>query len=324
MRRAGDAENATAELMLRLSFLRTPAIAEQVMPFAVLFGAMAALLNLSRKLELVIARSAGVSAWQFLQPGVVVGLLIGILAVGLFNPMAAGFKHQAAIIEAKIFSRTGKAPGETELWLRQRSVDGQAIIRAVSSSQQGRVLNAVTFFNFDEKGRFIDRIEAETATLNDGYWRLAKARVISTLDEPQSFDEYLVASNLEVEQVRRSFTPPDQVSYWDLPEVIERTRNAGLDATRYQLQHAALSARPLLLVAMVLVAATVSLRFFRFGGVARMVLGGVVAGFVLYVATEIMEDLGANGIMSPTMAAWLPAMLGSLLGVLALLHQEDG
>jgi lipopolysaccharide export system permease protein len=75
---------------------------------------------------------------------------------------------------------------------------------------------------------------------------------------------------------------------------------------------------------MILVAATVSLRFFRFGGIARMVLGGVIAGFVLYVATELTEDLGANGIIAPEMAAWLPAILGSLLGVLALLHLEDG
>ncbi len=41
---------------------------------------MAALLNLSRKLELVVARAAGVSAWQFLQPGIVVGLAIAAWA----------------------------------------------------------------------------------------------------------------------------------------------------------------------------------------------------------------------------------------------------
>ena len=55
-----------------------------------------------------------------------------------------------------------------------------------------------------------------------------------------------------------------------------------------------------------------------------MVLGGVIAGFVLYVATELAEDLGANGLISPGTAAWLPAILGCLLGVLALLHLEDG
>ncbi len=59
LRRAGDAPRATGILMAGLSFLRTPTIAEQALPFAVLFGSMIAFLNLSRKLELVIARAAG-------------------------------------------------------------------------------------------------------------------------------------------------------------------------------------------------------------------------------------------------------------------------
>jgi lipopolysaccharide export system permease protein len=324
MRRAGDAEGASTGIMVTLAFYRAPSIAEQVLPFAVLFGAMGALLGLSRKLELVVARAAGVSAWQFLQPGIVTGALIGIIAVTMFNPIASNFKQRAANIEAKIFSKSGSATNAKDLWLRQKSMDGQAVVRAISASDQGRQLNQVTFYNYDAAGRFIDRVEATKAVLFEGYWQLTDARVVSTIDEPQTYGSFLVATNLEVEQVRRSFTPPEQVSYWDLPEVIDRTERAGLDATRYRLQEAALTARPLLLVAMILVAATVSLRFFRFGGVARMVLGGVVAGFVLYVATELTEDLGANGIIAPVMAAWLPAILGSLLGVLALLHQEDG
>ncbi len=324
MRRAGDAQDASAGIMATLAFYRAPAIAEQVLPFAVLFGAMAALLGLSRKLELVVARAAGVSAWQFLQPGLLIGLLIGIVAITVFNPVSAAFKQQAANIEAKIFAKSGRTEADKELWLRQRSVDGQAIVRAISAAEQGRILNQVTFFNFDSTGRFIDRIEARRATLYNGYWELADARVVSTIDEPRDYATTVLATNLEVEQVRRSFTPPEQVSYWDLPEIIDRTEKAGLDATRYKLQQASLTARPLLMMAMVLVAASVSLRFFRFGGVARMVLGGVIAGFVLYVATELTEDLGANGLIGPDMAAWLPAILGSLLGVLALLYQEDG
>ena len=83
-------------------------------------------------------------------------------------------------------------------------------------------------------------------------------------------------------------------------------------------------ARPLLFVAMVFVAASVSLRFFRFGGVSRMVFGGVAAGFLLYVATSLMQDLGGSGLVGPAVAAWFPAVVGSLLGTLALLYQEDG
>ena len=94
--------------------------------------------------------------------------------------------------------------------------------------------------------------------------------------------------------------------------------------TPYDLRYQTLLARPLLLVAMVLISAAFSLRFFRFGGVGKMAAGGVVAGFVLYVATKMVGDMGGAGLLSAPVAAWSPALVGSLLGALALLPQEDG
>ena len=46
-----------------------------------------------------------------------------------------------------------------------------------------------------------------------------------------------------------------------------------------------------MLAAMVLLAAAFSLRFFRFGGVQKMVLGGIASGFLLYVMSKVTDDL---------------------------------
>jgi lipopolysaccharide export system permease protein len=323
MRRAGDTEGATPALMAQLSLFRTPSVAEQVLPFAILFGSMAALLQLSRKLELVVARAAGISAWQFLQPGIFVAALIGVASVTLYNPVSAQLKQKASEMEARIFARTKVTFGK-DLWIRQKSLDGQAVIRAEGAVGNSTRVSRVAVFTFDDGGAFTERIEAREAVLRDGYWEMSDARVLRPDEQPQSYATYLLASNLEASQVRQSFTPPDSVPFWNLDETIAQTERAGLDATRYRLQYDVLMARPLLFIAMVFVAASVSLRFFRFGGVARMVLGGVTAGFVLYVATQLMEDLGASGLVGPSVAAWFPAVVGSLLGTLALLYQEDG
>jgi lipopolysaccharide export system permease protein len=310
--------------MARLALFRTPAVAEQVLPFAILFGAMAALLQLSRKLELVVARAAGISAWQFLQPGILVAGLIGLVSVTVYNPLSAHLKQRAVETEARVFARTGVSVAARDTWIRQVAIDGQAIIRADNAIEQSTALLGVTIFTFDPGGAFQERIEAREAVLRDGYWELKDARVLSPSEEPQSYATYLLASNLDASQIRKTFTPPESVPFWDLNDTIAQTERAGLDATRYRLQYDILLARPLLFVAMVFVAAAFSLRFFRFGGVAGMVLSGVAAGFVLYVATQLMEDLGASGLVRPTVAAWFPAVVGTLLGTLALLHQEDG
>lgn len=324
LRQAGDAENVGAAEMALLSLLRTPAVAEQVLPFAVLFGAMITLLNLSRKLELVVARAAGVSAWQFLAPGVLVALAIGLLAIFVYNPLASALKQQASAWEAQLFARPSGLASSENVWIRQRSPEGTAIIRAEGAVEGSTRVARLTAFVFDREGRFVERIEAREGELREGFWELTDARVTALDIEPQSYARYQLPSSLEPDQLRTSFTPPDAVPFWELDDIAEQTERAGLDATRYVLQREALMARPLLFVAMILVAASVSLRFFRFGGVGQMVLGGVAAGFLLYVATELMEDLGGSGLVGTTLAAWFPAVVGSLLGVLVLLHKEDG
>ncbi|UMY18287.1 LPS export ABC transporter permease LptG [Methylobacterium organophilum] len=324
VRRAGEAENATTGLMAQLSLYRTPAVAEGVLPFAILFGSMTALLQLSRKLELVVARAAGISAWQFLQPGVFVALGIGALAIGVYNPVSALLKQRSTEIEAKIFAKSTKASSGKDLWISQRSLDGQAILRAETAIEGTTTLAGVSAYTFDDAGHFLAQIEAARAILHDGWWELQDARLLVEDQPPESHDAYLIASNLDPGQIRQRFTPPESVPFWQLPETIARNERAGLDATRYRLQYDVLMARPLLFLAMVLVAATVSLRFFRFGGVGKLVLGGVAAGFLLYVVRQLMEGLGASGIVAPTVAAWFPAVVGSLLGTLTLLYQEDG
>jgi lipopolysaccharide export system permease protein len=324
LRRAGDTPGATVPLLALLSLYRTPVVAEQVMPFAVMFGSMGAFLALSRKLELVVTRAAGVSVWQFAFPAVLVALIGGAMATTLYDPVSALLKQRADAMESKLVGRASKGPWKSVLWLRQRSVDGQAIVRVKFAADAGEILKGVTVFEFNADGIFQQRVDAEEARLEEGYWLLRDARLIIPGVEPETHASYIVATNLTRGQLQQTFLPPENVPFWQLPVIVAQSELAGLDATRYRLRYQKLVAQPVMFLAMVLVAASVSLRFFRFGGVAPMVLAGVVAGFVLYVASELVENLGAAGIVGPGVAAWLPAMVGTLLGVLSLLHQEDG
>ena len=95
-------------------------------------------------------------------------------------------------------------------------------------------------------------------------------------------------------------------------------------ASGYRLQSYQLLAQPFYLASMVFLAAAVSLRFFRMGGVQKVVLTGLAAGFFLYVLAKITGDLSKAGILAPFAAAALPAMIGEITGVMSLLYQEDG
>jgi lipopolysaccharide export system permease protein len=326
MRRTSDIPNLSAILVAKTSFYRVPQVTERVLPFCVLIGTMSCYLNLSRRLELVVARSAGMSAWQFISPALVVAFLLGIIATTIYNPIAAVMKEQSKRIETEIFAkRTALYTNfSAPHWVSQRTDEGQAIINAQSSRDQGIALSGVTVFTFDNANHFKQRIEARAALLQPGVWRLLDARIYALGTLPIDQAEFRLKTSLTPEQVRESFATPETVPFWELPLYIKIAEHAGLVAAGYRLQFQKLLARPFLLAAMVFLAAAVSLRFFRFGGIQKMVLSGVAAGFLLYVLSKVTEDMSKAELMHPVAAAWLPVLAGGLTGFIVLLYQEDG
>lgn len=326
MRRSADIKNVSAVLVAKTSFYRVPQVTERILPFCVLIGAMSCYLNLSRRMELVVARGAGMSAWQFISPALVVAFLLGIFATTVYNPISAILQERSKRFEAELFGHNPSALRSQggSFWVSQRTDEGQSLISAKSSRDQGVGLNGVSIFSLDSAGQFKQRIEARAAVLEPGAWRLLDARIYVLGTLPLDRPVHRFKTNLTPEQVRESFATPETVPFWELPLYIKIAEDAGLGAAGYRLQFQKLLARPFLLSAMVFLAAAVSLRFFRFGGVQKMVLSGVASGFLLYVLSKVTEDLSKAELMHPVAAAWLPVLAGGLTGFVALLYQEDG
>lgn len=325
LRRSSDIKDVSALFVAQITIYRVPYLTERIMPFAVLVGAMSCYLSLSRRLELVIARAAGISAWQFIAPAIVIAMLIGTAATTVYNPVSATMREESTRLEAELFRRDRSFHDlGSGFWLRQRSAEGHAIINAKNSRKQGLELTGVTVFRLDETGRFSDRIEAKSAVLESGHWRLEEARVHDEQSAPVNHPVLNISTSLTAAQVRENFATPDAVSFWQLSSYISLAEDTGLAAAGYRLQFYQLLAQPFYLAAMVLLAAAVSLRLFRFGGVQKMVLGGIGAGFLLYVISKVTGDLSKAGLMAPMVAAGLPVLFGGLTGVVTLLYQEDG
>jgi lipopolysaccharide export system permease protein len=325
MREASKVDASAADVVL-LTLLRLPAFAELILPFAVLIGSIGAFLMLSRGSELVVVRAAGVSVWQFLQPALIVGVLIGVFATAVYNPLAAQAKLAADRMFANTFAAKGGArnSSDTATWIRQDGLDGPSIIYARATANRGTTLAGLTLLQFDPNEKFIERIEADKANLRQGYWQLENANVSSPGGLPQSYKQYLVSTHLDESQVNQSVNTVESVSFWELPEFIGFARRAGFDTTAYSLYYAQLLSRPLLMAAMVLLAATCALKPFRFGKIQTMVITGLSGGFGVFVLIELSRKLGMSGYITTGVAAWAPVAIASLLASTVLLFQEDG
>jgi lipopolysaccharide export system permease protein len=315
----------TTSLALTISALRVPMIMQQTVPFVALFSAMTMLVSLNRRYELVIARAAGISAWQFLLPACLGAFAFGALTVAVLNPIAAGAFARSQDLETQLRSRQQRdISAFEEPWFRQKTAAGDTIIGARAVLEQGLLLVDATFFSFDRDGEIAERRDAARAYLRDGYWELHDVRLLGPGLEFETRETDRVATNLRPEFVQQRLARPETVPIYELPAEIEVARALGLSASRFATQLHSLLAMPMLLVAMTLIAAAVSMRFARMGQSVTMILGGVLAGFLLYVVTVLVKAFGDAGLVAPFIVAWIPVVVAMFFGVTFLLYKEDG
>ncbi len=327
IRRAGTKANVTLLVLLKLALLKQPYMAQQILPFAVLFGTMMVFWRLTRSHELVVARASGISAWQFVAPPLAGAFLIGVLSVTLFNPIASVTQASYETLQNRVLQGGNPqfALSSTGLWLRQSDNHGNpSIVHAERFDLPKRALHDVMFLFLAHDTRLDRRIDAQQAVLGPGVWTIVDGTDWSPNKQPQQFTRMQISTNLTPAKIQDSFAPPETMSFWELPGFIRLLKASGFSSQRHQLYFDKLLARPLLLAAMVLIAASFSLRMQRAGGATLMIAVGIASGFLLYFLSDIVFALGLSATIPTMLAAWTPAGVSWLVGVSLLLHLEDG
>jgi len=339
--RRGAGKDVSFGLLLEMGFLKLPKVGQVLLPFAILFSAMYSFFTLTKRYELIVVRAAGFSVWQFLAPVIAVAILLGTFHVMVVNPLSALLISRYEKLESIhlngedqqiAFLRDG-------LWLRQDNLpqidaaaktaktadDGYMVFHALKVDQGSWALHDVSIFEFNQSNKFIRRYDAKTANLRAGYWELETA-IIHDLRQSrtQSLDAFTLATLLTPQDIEESFAPLETISFWQLPGHISMLEESGFDATRLKVHLQSLLSQPLLFIAMVLLAASVSMRPPRARGTLMLVVAGIVIGFFFFFSSSFLQALGASRQIPPLLAAWAPALIAFMLGVSAIMTLEDG
>ncbi|HSF64934.1 MAG TPA: LPS export ABC transporter permease LptG [Paracoccaceae bacterium] len=314
-----------------LAAMNVPASLYRILPLIFILAGIALFLALARSSELVVVRAAGRSGLRFLLAPVTTALLLGALTVAVLNPVVAGLSKEYESLLARYTRGTENvlSVSATGLWLRQGGEGGQTVIQAARTDLDGTRLFAATFLSYSPEGIPLRRIEAQEALLIPGAWQLSGTKTWDlTLPNPEAAavtaDRAEIASDLTREGIRDSFGDPSSIPVWALPDYIARIEAAGFSARAHRVWLQMELALPLLLSAMVLIAAGFTMRHARFGGTGTMVLTALLGGFAIFFLRNFAQVLGENGQIPVALAAWSPPVAAALLALGLLLHLEDG
>lgn len=327
MRTVGNRTELSIPEALQLTLLKTPMLIEQTLPFVILAGTMMAIIGLNRSSELVAMRAAGVSAWRFLTPAALVGLIIGAVTITALNPLGARLYQEFESGRDNAMEAENYRSGDNGVWIRQGNRDGQVVIHADGVDASGTVLQGATFIFFDNRSealRFTRRIRAATAELRPGFWQLTDLVEATPGARPVPAAHLAIPTTLDSAELINRFVTPATLSFWALPGFIQDARSAGFAPTRYELKLQGLLAYPLLLAVMAGLGAAFSLQLQRLGNLARWGAAGVGTGLFLFFYGQLAGAFAMTQSVPAAVAAWSPPVAGMFVALAMVAFMEDG
>lgn len=325
LRRGASRPDMTFAVALKMALLKSPTLINQIVPFVVLFGTLHGYLSLIRSSEIIAMRSAGLSPWALLKSPVLIVVAIAVFQVAVLSHIAGPMRQAVNKLESDIFGTQQQhlAVLSTGLWMREGNDDRQSILHARLSNASGTELSQVMIIDTTAQDTFIRRIDAVRAELGNEVWTLYNAYVSDKQNGTVYHDQFSVPTAITPEQLKNNFADIGNISFWQLPTVIHAMKQAGFKPRQHILRYHMLLAKPFMLISMVIIAMAFTTGLHNRADKRRVVGLCVFTGFMVFFLSTIIQTLGQTGALHPIASAWIPPLVYILLGISAIIHQED-
>jgi len=313
-------------LIFEYLLYRIPEVIFQwILPYAVLLATLLTLGTLSRHSEITAMKAGGISLYRIISPLLFLVFLISICSF-LGNEYLVPYTNQRTQYLLDVKVRKEQPSGffkNYKIWYRS----DQRIFNIQLVDPQKKVLKGFTLYQFDNRFRCTQRIDAREAKWINGKWKFSEG-AIRDFDAGGSIQmtpfremEFSLTENWETFQTieRQS----KEMSYSELRTYIQKIQSAGYDATRYLVDLYAKHSYPLLNLIMVLISVPFALKTGRSGGVALSIGMSVMIGFAYGVTFYIFLSFGKSGVLSPFLSSWIPTLLFGLAGIFALMSVKQ-
>ena len=314
--------------------LAMPSHIYELMPIAVLIGAIWALAMFAQHAEFTAMRAAGLGRMRALRELLALGFLcVGVTA--LFGEvLAPPAERLAQSLRLSAMGATLSAEFRSGIWVKDTTRDDAGELQRIRFVNVAQVrpdatLSDLRVYEFDPQFRLRALLlAAEGRYTNDGQWLLTE--VVETQLEPQTavrladtpetrvaqasrvkIDQKIWNSGLDPSIVSVLLVQPERMSALDLLRYVEHLRENRQQVSRYEIALWKKIIYPFAALVMLALALPFGYLQTRSGGIALKVFSGIMLGVAFHFLNGLASHLG----LLNTWPAWIAALVPSALAL---------
>ena len=314
--------------------LATPSHIYELMPIAVLIGAIWALAMFAQHAEFTAMRAAGLGRIRALRELLALGFLcVGITA--LFGEvLAPPAERLAQSLRLSAMGATVSAEFRSGVWVKDTTRDDAGELERIRFVNVAQVrpdatLSDLRVYEFDPQFRLRGLLlAAQGRYTSDGQWLLtdvvetqlepeATARLTDTLETRVAqasrlkIDQKIWNSGLDPSIVSVLLVQPERMSAIDLFHYVQHLRDNRQQVSRYEIALWKKIIYPFAALVMLALALPFGYLQTRSGGIALKVFSGIMLGVAFHFLNGLASHLG----LLNTWPAWISALVPSALAL---------
>ncbi len=326
---------------LHVFALRSPSIIVLTFPMSMLLSTLLAYGRLSGESETTALRSCGVSVYRLVLPAVALSLMITSMTF-VFNELVVPIANRQASVTLNqalnrdqpdfkqdniLYQEFGDIIGQDlagEMTLTQgltrqfyaRSFDGEVMRGIIVLDFSNEMLNQIVLA---QEGRWQPQTSSWLFVDGTSYVVSPNGNYSNIV----TFDRQEIQISRAPLDIAQEVRSPEQMNIGELSRHIQVIASTGDDkeVRRLQVSLHLKYAIPFVCVTFALVGATLGLRPQRTSSSLGLGLSVLII-FAYYVFSFVTQALGQTGALGPAVAAWLPNLVGNLVG-LGLLYRAN-
>ena len=308
--------------LIFLSFLNTPSIIFEILPFIFLLSTQVFFINLIGKNELEIFKYSGLNNFKIIKIISTYALLLGFIFIIIFYNISSSLKNSYLLIKNQ-YSEDDKYLAvitENGLWIKDEINSGINIINA--NKVDDEFLLNVSITQFSKNFEILRIIQSYKVDISTFEWKLYEPTILVNGEENNE-TEITLKSNFDLKKINSLFSNLSSLTLIDLFDLRKSYKNLNYSLIDIDSHLYKIASYPLYLTLITILSAIIMFNIGYQKNSFFKITFGILLSVIIYYVNYFLNVLGTNEKIPLILSIFMPLIILSIINFTSIIKINE-
>ena len=312
----------TFSYLVFLSFLNTPSILFEILPFIFLLSTQIFFIYLIDKNELQVFKYIGLNNNKIIKILGLYSFILGIVLVVFFYNGSSVLKNSYLLIKNN-YSDDNKYLAvitENGLWIKDEINDGINIINA--NKVNNEFLLNVSITKFSKDFDVVEILQSEKIDITSKKWKIFSPTILRN-NSLKTMNEVVLESNFDLQKINSLFSNLSSLSIVELITLKKSYKSLNYSVTDINSHLLKIVSYPVYLALITIFSAIIMFNIGYQKNTFFKITLGIFLSVIIYYINNFLSVLGTNGKIPLTLSIFLPLIILSIINFTSIIKLNE-